>query len=226
MIKLKRIVYLLLCTTARAMGPWDQDYIGKVCLFAAMYYSQSNKTKGPRLYWEGLSICCYVRQTGQWDHGTKIKLGRLVHLLLSTTDRAMGPWDQDYIGKCFPFAAMYYRQSNWTVGPRLYWGGLSICCHVLLLRAMGPWDQDYIWKVCPFAAMYNGQGNGTMGPRLYWEGLSICCYVLQTGQWNHVTKITLGRLVHLLLSTTDRAMGPCDQDYIGEARTFAAKYYR
>jgi hypothetical protein len=62
----------------------------------------------PRLYWEGLSICCYVLQTEQWDHGTMIILGRLLHLLLCTTDRAMGPWDKDYIFQARPFAAMYY----------------------------------------------------------------------------------------------------------------------
>jgi hypothetical protein len=162
MIKLKRIVFLLLCTTARAMGPWDQDYIGKVCLFAAMYYSQSNKTKGPRLYWEGMSICCYVLQTGQWDHGTKIILGSVFHLLLCTTDRAIGPWDQDYIGEACPFAAMYYYLEPWDHGTKIIFGRFV---HLLLCttaRAMGPWDQDYIGKDCPFAAMYYRQGNGTM----------------------------------------------------------------
>jgi hypothetical protein len=134
-----RFVHLLQCTTDRAIGPWDQGYIGEACPVAAMFYRQSNGTMRPRLYWEGLSICCYVLRPEQWDHGTKILLGRFVHLLLCSTARAMGKWDQDYIGKVSLFAAMHYSQSNGTMGPRLYWEGLSICCYVLQPEQ---WDQD------------------------------------------------------------------------------------
>jgi hypothetical protein len=102
-------------TTDRAIGPWDQDYIGEARPFADMYYGQGNGTMAQRLNWGGSSICCQVLQIEQWDHGTKLILGRFFHLLPSTTDRAIGPWDQDYNWVARPFAAMFFRQSNDTM---------------------------------------------------------------------------------------------------------------
>jgi hypothetical protein len=48
---------LLLCTTDRAMGPWDQYYIREARPFAAMNYKLINGTKRPRLYLETIEIC-------------------------------------------------------------------------------------------------------------------------------------------------------------------------
>jgi hypothetical protein len=125
---------------------------------------------GPRLNWAALSIGCHVQQSEQWDYGTKIIFGRLFHLLLCNKNRAMGPWDQDYIGMVCPFSV---RTTD---------------------RTMGPWDQDYIREARPFAAMNYKLSNGTKSPRLYLEGLSICCYIPQNKHWDHGTKNIFWRM--------------------------------
>jgi hypothetical protein len=50
------------------MGPWDQDYFGKICPFAAMYYSQSNGTMGPRLNWAAFLILWFYSCTHSYKN--------------------------------------------------------------------------------------------------------------------------------------------------------------
>jgi hypothetical protein len=121
---------------------------------------------GPSLYCEGFFNLCTVLGSKQWDHGTKIILGRLFQFVHCTRYKVMGPWDQDYIVKAFSICALYYVQSNGTMEPRLYCEGFFNLCAVLgtkqwyngtkiilgrlfqfvlctTYKAMGPWDQDY-----------------------------------------------------------------------------------
>jgi hypothetical protein len=132
----------------------------------------------------------------QWDHGTKIILRRLFQFVHCTTYKATGPLDQDYIVDAFFVYCSRYK-------------------------VMGPWDQDYNGEAFSICTMHYVQSHGTMEPRLYGEAFSICT-LLCIKQWDHGTKIILGRLFQFVNCTRYKAMGPWDQDYIGEVLSIDA----
>jgi hypothetical protein len=150
---------------------------------------------GPRLYWGGFFNLCTVLGTKQWDHGTKIILGRLFQFVHCTRYKVMGPWDQDYIGEGFSICTRYFVQRNGTMEPRLYRGGIFNLYTVLCIKQ---WDH----------------GTKIILGRLF--KFVYCIYGLITKQWDHGTKIILGRLFQFVHCTTYKAMGPWDQDYIGQ----------
>jgi hypothetical protein len=107
-------------TRYKVLGPLDQHYIGEAFPICSLYYVQSVGTMGPRLYLGGSFNSCTELDAGQWDHGTKIILRKLCNFVHCTTYKAIRTLDQDYIWKTLLFHALYYEQSNGTMGPRLY----------------------------------------------------------------------------------------------------------
>jgi hypothetical protein len=61
---------------------------------------------GPRLLWGGFFNLYNALCAKQWDHGTKIIWGGFFNLY-TTMYKAMGPWDQDYIGQALSICVLY-----------------------------------------------------------------------------------------------------------------------
>jgi hypothetical protein len=173
---------------------------------------------------------------------------RIVRRFVCSNYKVMGPWDQDYIGQAISICTLYYVQSNGTMEPRLYCEGFFNLCtelgtkqwdhgtkiilwrlfqfvHCTRYKVMGPWDQDYIGETFSICTLYYVQSNGTMEPRFYWGGFFNLYTVLRANQWDHGTKIILGRLFQFVHCTTFKSMGPWSQDYIGEAFLICTLFY-